>query len=213
MKKFVSSVSNLFDHCGSRHLSQLLALFVAITLTPSMLLGDVEDQFNGRDKVHDPTGVWLLNTPQGFVLNVFHKGGTLTGDFQGESAFDPTAVNPPMPPRNVIESPENGVWQMTGWNTFAVTFFTIEYQVQVNPLSDNPLSAPLFEFDKVQFTGRLTDSGNRMEITEELIKNFNPDGSLKVTFGPFHNIVHAIRLPLEVLPKSSDTLPIPPPPQ
>src|SRR5262249_39566429 len=163
---------------------------------------------NGPDKAHDPTGAWLLNTIQGFVLTVFHKGGTLTGDFQGESAFDPNAVNPPKPPQNVQESPENGVWQMTGWNTFAVTLFTIETQIQ-----GNPASFPLFEFDKVQFTGRLTDSGNRMEITEALIKNFNPDGSLKATFGPFHNTANGVRLPLEVLPKSSDTLPIPPPPQ
>jgi len=40
---------------------------------------------------------------------VFHQGGTLTADFQGESAFDPSAV--PLPPgdqnydNNVISSP------------------------------------------------------------------------------------------------------------
>ena len=113
-----------------------------------------------------------------------------------------------MSSQNVIETPESGVWQKTGWNTFAVTFLTIEYHVQVNPLS-----APLFEFDKVQFTGVLKESGDKMDITKALIKNFNPDGSLKATFGPFHNIVYGVRLPLEVLPKSSHALPLPSPPQ
>jgi hypothetical protein len=208
MKKFAPSVSNLYDYWGGKRLSQLLALFVAIALGPSMLLAGDEDHINGPDIAHDLTGVWLLNTPDGFVLNVFHKGGTLTGDLQGESAFDPNAVNPPMPPQNVQESPESGVWQMTGWNTFAVTFFTIETQIQ-----GNPASFPLFEFDKVQFTGMLFDSGKQMKITEALIRNFNPDGSLKATFGPFHNIVYGVRLPLEVLPKSSHALPLPSPPQ
>jgi hypothetical protein len=108
-----------------------------------------------------------------------------------------------MSSQNVIETPESGVWQKTGWNTFAVTFLTIEYHVQVNPLS-----APLFEFDKVQFTGVLKESGDKMDITKALIKNFNPDGSLKAIIDqPF--ITHGVRIPLEVLPKSSDTLPIP----
>jgi hypothetical protein len=122
MKKFVPSVSNLFDHCGSRHLSQLLALFVAIALTPSMLLGEDEDHLNGRDKVHDPTGVWILRLPQDllkreFILIVFHRGGTFTGDFQGESGFDPASV--PLTPKSentVITTPESGVWQKTGWS-------------------------------------------------------------------------------------------------
>ena len=90
MKKFVSSVSNLFDRCGGKRLSQLVALFVAIALTPSMLLAEDEDDINGRDKVHDPTGAWLITNSEGlFILTVFHKGGTLTGDLQGESAFVP----------------------------------------------------------------------------------------------------------------------------
>jgi hypothetical protein len=79
-----------------------------------------------------------------FILTVFHKGGTLTGDIQGESAFDPAATKPPLPPANVINSPESGVWQKTGWKTFAVTLLTIEYQV-------DPPNATFFQFDKVQF--------------------------------------------------------------
>jgi hypothetical protein len=204
------SFATLHDRCDGPRLLRLLALMSALAVsTPVLLAQDWDhDHLNERDKIHDPTGAWLLNTPSGFVLTVFHKGGTLTGDFQGESAFDPTAV----PPQNVIESPESGVWQKTGWKTFAVTFLTIEYQVQVDPLSDNPLSFPLFEFDKVQFTGVLNESGDGMEITAALIKNFNPDGSLKATI-PVPFKTHGVRIPLEVLPKSSDTLPIPPPPQ
>jgi hypothetical protein len=99
------------DHWGGKRLSQLLALFVAIALTPSMLLAEDEDHINGRDKAHDPTGAWLIRGDakgSPFILTVFHKGGTLTGDLQGESAFDPAAVNPPTPPNNVINSPESG---------------------------------------------------------------------------------------------------------
>jgi hypothetical protein len=64
---------------------------------------------------------------------------------------------------------ESGVWQKTGWNTFAVTLLTIEYQV------DSP-NTTLFQFAKVQYVGFLKDSGDRMEITAAAITNFNPDG-------------------------------------
>jgi hypothetical protein len=200
--------TSLFDGRGGKRLSQLLALFVAIAVIPSMVFAGDEDHINGPDKVHDPTGAWLLNTPSGFVLTVFHKGGTLTGDFQGENSFEPTATNPPRPPLNVQETPESGVWQKTGWNTFAVTFLTIESQVDT---SNNTLSTPLYEFDKVQFTAILTDSGNKMESTAAVITTFNSDGSLKQSITvPVK--VYGVRIPLEVLPNTSHTLPIPPEP-
>jgi hypothetical protein len=50
MKKFVSSVSNLYDYWGGKRLSQLLPLFVAIALSPSMLLAGDEDHSTGRIK-------------------------------------------------------------------------------------------------------------------------------------------------------------------
>jgi hypothetical protein len=184
--------------------SVLLVLLLAIAIAPSVTFA----QDNGSNKRNDPTGAWLLSTPSGFVLTVFHKGGTMTGDLQGESAFAPAATNPPSPPNNVIESPESGVWQKTGSNTFAVTFFTIEYQVDT---SNNSLSAPLFQFDKAVYTAILTDSGDKMESTAAVIKTFNADGSLKESITvPVQ--VHGVRLPLEVLPNTSNTLPIPPPP-
>ena len=185
-------------HWGGKRLSQLLSLFVAIALTPSMLLAEDEDHLNGRDKAHDPTGAWLIrNDGSPFILSVFHKGGTFTGDAQGESAFNPTAS----PPFNVIESPESGVWQKTGWNTFAVTFLTIEYQ--------GPDGA-FFQFDKVQLTGVLNESGDRMELTAA-ISFYDSSGNQIGDTIQVPTKGHGVRIPLEVLPNTSHTLPIPTP--
>jgi hypothetical protein len=203
MKKIMCCLTNLYDRWGGKRLSQLLALFMAITLTPSMLHAEDRDHLNGRDKVHDPTGAWLIRNSGGnFILTVFHEGGTLTGDVQGESAFVPGVK----PPENVINSPESGVWQKTGWKTFAATFLTIEYQVQVNPLS-----APVFEFDKVQFTGVLNESGDRMELTA-LITFFDVNGNQLPPKEGIPDRASGIRIPLEVLPSTSHALPIPTPP-
>jgi hypothetical protein len=181
-------------------------LLLALAVAPPVLHAQEWDHINGRDKAHDPTGAWLLNTPSGFSLTVFHKGGTLTGDLQGESAFDPAATKTPSPPFNVINSPESGVWQKTGWNTFAVTFLTMEYQVDT---STGTLSAPLYQFDKAQYTAILTDSGDKMEVTAAVVTFFNPDGSLKESITvPVKT--HGVRIPLEVLPNTSHSLPIPP---
>src|SRR5690348_12060156 len=121
------SPSNLFDRWGGKRLSPLLALFVTIALTPSVLVAQVPD----------PTGAWLIrtdiqvvNTPGVFLLTVFHQGGTLTQDIQGESAFDAHATIKPKEPFNIITSPQSGVWQKTGFNTFATTLLAIEYEVQ-----------------------------------------------------------------------------------
>jgi hypothetical protein len=203
----MSCFSNYYDRWGGQWLSRLLAVLLTLAVATPVLRAQEWDHINGRDKAHDPTGAWLIrNDAEGspFILTVFHKGGTLTGDIQGESAFDPSATKPPMPPSNVINSPESGVWQKTGWKTFAVTFLTIEYQV-------DPPNATLFQFDKVQFTGLLNESGDRMESTEAVITNFDAKGEL---IGEPHKIpskAHGVRIPLEVLPNSSQTLPIPQP--
>ena len=125
------SLSRLVEHRSSKSLSRLLALFLALGVAAPPLLAQGWDHINGRDKVHDPTGAWLINSPAGLFLIAFHKGGTLTGDHQGESAFDPPATNPPMPDANVIISQQSGVWQSTGVNTFAPESLVIEYQVEV----------------------------------------------------------------------------------
>jgi hypothetical protein len=130
------------DRCFVKPLLRLLALLLALAVAPSVLRAqewDHWDHLNGRDKAHDPTGVWLVNTsltgPDGkplfFIMN-FHRGGTLTQDIQGESAFDPIAAIAPGSENNennVITSPQSGVWQKTGWNTFVATSLAMEYHV------------------------------------------------------------------------------------
>jgi hypothetical protein len=219
MKKFVSFVSNLYDYWGGKRISQLLALFVALALTPSMLLGEDEDHLNGRDKVHDPTGVWFLRLPidplkREFILIVFHRGGTLTGDFQGESAFDPSSVPLPLTdPRSentVITTPESGVWQKTGWNTFAAMALVMEYYNSFNPAVDSFPNVSVFVFAKIQFTGRLSQSGDAMTFNG-VVTHYDPQGKKKGDPEPWSGT--GTRIPLEILPNTSDTLPLPPPPQ
>jgi hypothetical protein len=223
-KKVMPSVSNLFNRWGGKRLSQLISLFVAIALTPSMLLAqewDHWDHMNGRDKVHDPTGAWLVRfqIPNDFILNrnflliVFHKGGTLTQSAQGDSGFDPAAV--PVPPEdpnygnNVISTPSSGVWQKTGWNTFAGTLLDIEYHNSVIP--QNPPNVLLFWFTKEQIIGRLTESGDQMVLSELRFTHFNSDGKQTGTSTSFP--ANGVRIPLEILPNSGQTLPVPLPPQ
>jgi len=70
-------------------------LLLALASVAPVLHAQEWDQLNGRDKAHDPTGAWLLKgDAEGspFILTVFHRGGTLTGDLQGESAFDPALL-------------------------------------------------------------------------------------------------------------------------
>jgi len=102
----------------------------------------------------------------------------------------------------VINSPESGVWQKTGWKTFAVTFLTIEYQV-------DPPEATLYQFDKVQFSGFLNEPGDRMEITEAVITNFDSKGQLIGDPNLIPTKAHGLRIPLEVLPNTAHSLPIP----
>jgi hypothetical protein len=177
------------DSCRSAKNSiRLLALSLSLAVAASTLFAQDWDHNNGRDKDHDLTGAWIIqNDAPGspFILNVFHKGGTVTGDIQGESAFVPGVL----PPESVIISPESGVWQKTGWRTFAVTVLTMEYD-------GNPPFA-LFQFDKIQYTAVLSESGDRMEIPDPVLSNYDKDGKLtlqlKVSPG-----AHGVRIPLEI---------------
>jgi hypothetical protein len=184
-------------------LCQTLSLFIALAVGPTVVFA--QEWGHDRDADHerhsnDPTGAWLIRSSKGlFILTVFHKGGTLTGDVQGESAFIPG----PQPPSNVITSPESGVWQKTGAKTFAATFVAIEYQV-------NPHDSTLYELDKVQFTGALNESGDEMKLTA-LVTLFNPDGSQKGD--SFPDTANGIRIPLELLPSTTHSLRIPQQPQ
>jgi hypothetical protein len=161
------------------------------------------------------TGVWFLRLPidplkREFLLIVFHQGGTLTGDFQGESAFDPSAV--PLPPsdpnydNNVISSPLSGVWQKTGRNTFAGMVLDIEYHNAFNPALNLPPDVSVLQFGKFQFTGTLSQSGDAMTFNA-LLTRYDPKG-VKTSDMPFTGT--GTRIPLEILPNTSDTLPLPP---
>jgi hypothetical protein len=121
----------------------------------------------------------------------------VTGDIQGESAFVPGVL----PPNSVINSPESGVWQKIGWKTFAVTVLTMEYDA-------NPPFA-LFQFDKTQFTGVLSESGDRMDIPYPVFTSYYPNGQVKA--GPVNVSPggHAVRIALEILPFTSGSLSLP----
>src|SRR5258708_5685294 len=93
-------------------LCRLLALLLALAVAAPVLLAQEWDHERDKDREHrhanDPTGAWLIRNSEGqFILTVFHEGGTLTGDVQGESAFVPGSP----PPLNIIVTPESGVWQ------------------------------------------------------------------------------------------------------
>jgi hypothetical protein len=189
--------------CGKR-LSQLLALFVAIAVIPSMVFAEDEDHINGRDKVHDPTGAWLITAGnQQFTLITFHRGGTVTENIQGESAFDPASVNPPTPPGNIQTSPQHGVWQKTGWKTFAATLVA----VQAGNDAEHFISI-FFRFDKLQYTGKLSESGDQMDLTL-LITFYDVDGNRIEPKNGFEVNFKGVRVPLEILPHTATTLPVP----
>ena len=129
------------DHWGCNRLIRLLALILALAVATPVLLAQKSDSLTGRDK-HDPTGAWLLRTPftdparnPQFALAVFNRGGTFTQNIQGETAFDPAATTDPDPKNlfNIITSPQSGVWQKTGQNTFAATLLAMEYQSLFQP--------------------------------------------------------------------------------
>jgi hypothetical protein len=94
------------------------------------------------------------------------------------------------------------VWQKTGWNTFAATALDMEYH---NDTTTNPPSTPIFQFAKEQFTGRLAESGDGITFSA-LVTTFDANG--KET-GHFTFNAKGVRIPLEVLPNTSHSLPIP----
>jgi hypothetical protein len=87
-------------------------------------------------------------------------GGTVTEDFQGESAFDPASVNPPTPPGDIQTSPQHGVWQKTDWKTFAATLVAIQAENDAEHFISR-----FFRFDKLQFAGKLSESGDQIDLT------------------------------------------------
>jgi hypothetical protein len=198
------SFSTLDDRSGGKRLLWSLALLLALTSAAPLLKAQDWDQINGRDKVHDPTGAWLITAGnQQFNLITFQRGGTVIEDIQGESAFDPASVNPPTPPGDIITSPQHGVWQKTGWKTFAATLVAIQAENDAEHFI-----AKFFRFDKLQFTGKLSESGDQMDLTL-LITFYDVDGNRIEPKNGFEVNFKGVRVPLEILPNSSDRLPVP----
>jgi len=161
------------------------------------------DQINGRDKVHDPTGAWLITAGgDQFTIITFHRGGTVTEDIQGESAFDPASVNPPKPLGDIQTLPQHGVWQKTGWKTFAATLVTIQAENDAQHFI-----AIFFRFDKVQYTGKLSESGDQMDLTL-VFSAYDINGNQIIAPTPPLNF-KGVRVPLEILPHTGTTLPVP----
>jgi hypothetical protein len=136
----------------------------------------------------------------------------ITGNLQGESAFDPSAVVlPPEDPNfnnNVISSPLSGVWQKTGRNTIAGMVLDIEYH---NVLTNGFPALTVLQFVKFQFTGTLSRSGDEMTF-KALLTRYDPTTRKAFSQTDFPSGT-GTRISLEILPNTSDTLPLPPPPQ
>jgi hypothetical protein len=178
-------------------------LLLALGSAAPLLKAQDWDQINGRDKVHDPTGAWLITAGgDQFTLISFHRGGTVTEDIQGESAFDPASVNPPTPLGNIQTSPQHGVWQKTGWKTFAATLVAIQAGVDTEHFTSN-----FFRFDKVQYTGKLSESGDQIDLTL-VFSAYDVNGNQIIAPNPPLNF-KGVRVPLEILPHTGTTLPVP----
>ena len=106
---------------------------------------------------------------------------------------------------NVLSSPSSGVWQKTGWNTFSGMILDMEYHNGFNPALSLPPDLSVFQFGKLQFTGRLSPSGDAMTFNA-LLTRYNPQGE-KTSDMSFNGT--GTRIPLEILPNTSDTLPLP----
>lgn len=199
------------DNCRSSKTSiRLLAFSMVLAVAAPTLFAqewDHWDHLNGRDKVHDPTGAWIITAGGAqFNLITFHKGGTVSQDIQGESAFDPGSVNPPTRLGDVITSPQHGVWQKTGWNTFAATFVAIEAE---NDAQNQ--TTIFFRFDKGQYTGKLSESGDQMDLTVQF-SAYDMKGNQIIAPDPVENPpinFKGVRVPLEILPHTGTTLPVP----
>jgi hypothetical protein len=195
--------ATIIDRGGGKALIRLLALVLALAVSTPMLFAQDWDHLNGRDKVHDPTGAWLITAGgDQFTLITFHSGGTVTEDIQGESAFDPASANPPKSPGNVQTSPQHGVWQKTGWKTFAATLVAIQAGVDAEHFI-----SPFFRLDKVQCTGKLSESGDQADLTF-VFSGYDQNGNQTIAPSPPTNF-KGVRVPLEILPHTGATLPVP----
>ncbi len=111
----------------------------------------------------------------------------------------------------MLNIPESGVWQKTGWKTFAATFLTIKYEAPLNEKdAESGEGVKLHQFDKVQFAGVLKESGDRMDLTA-LVTVFDSDGNQLPPKEGIPDTANGVRIPLEVLPNIAYSLPTPGP--
>jgi hypothetical protein len=98
------------------------------------------------------------------------------------------------------------VWQKTGWNTFAATFVAIEAENDAQHFV-----AIFFRFDKGQYTGKLSESGDQMDLTVQF-SAYDINGNQIIAPDPVKNPpinFRGVRVPLEILPHTGTTLPVP----
>jgi hypothetical protein len=98
MKKAIFSLFNLYDNWGGKRLSQLLALFVAIALNPSMLLAGIPDK--QRDFLY--VGDNGDNTVKRFDA----KTGVYQGIFITQNSSLSITGQPIFGPRGLIFNPQ-----------------------------------------------------------------------------------------------------------
>jgi len=152
-------------------LCRLLALLLALAVAPMVVLAEE------GGNVHDLTGAWFVtNTFTGsstpfFALDTFTKEGNFIG-------VTPSLVNNPA-------TPGVGVWIKTGARTFALTFRSIESDVNANTTG----------FLKVRQTLVLNQSGDQWDGTAVLVET-DPNGNVLTTL---QVTMHAVRIVVEPL--------------
>jgi hypothetical protein len=145
MKKFVPSISILFDRCGGKRLSQLVALFVAIALTPSTLLAQ-NNQDNDQGNFVDPfVGSWIVHvtvdnsTAKFDNLSTFlAEGIAINSDPKGGDAY--------------------GIWKKTGPSMYFVKFIQNNDDGTVVTITGPALLTSGGNQQQGTFQGKVTDS-------------------------------------------------------
>jgi hypothetical protein len=90
----------------------------------------------------------------------------------------------------------------TGWKTFAATLVAIQAGLDAEHFTSN-----FFRFDKLQYTGKLSESGDQVDLTL-VFSAYDVNGNQIIAPNPPVNF-KGVRVPLEILPHTGTTLPVP----
>jgi hypothetical protein len=137
---------------------------------------------------------------QQFSLITFHRGATVTEDFQGESAFDQ-----PLLTRQRSQDTSRLVHSMACGKRRLEDLCSDPWAIQAENDAEHFISK-FFRFDKLQLTGKLSESGDQMDVT--FFVTFFDDAGNKIGEGGSVNF-KGVRVPLDILPHSATTLPVP----